>query len=176
VLLVHDFTFQAEARMNVNPAHVHLILNHIPILGTMIFAPLVLIWGLVRRSRDITQTGLLLAIILALTTVPIYLTGEPAEEQIEEQPWFSKTLAEKHEERAEAGLVAVLITGAAAAIALWKGRAGKAFGRLLPGAVIGGLALSAALFAAAALVGGEIRHSEIRSGAPSATTAEHDRD
>jgi hypothetical protein len=42
--------------MNLNPAHIHLILNHIPILGTMIFAPLVLIWGLVRHSRDITQS------------------------------------------------------------------------------------------------------------------------
>ena len=110
--------------MNLNPAHIHLILNHIPILGTMIFAPLVLIWGLARHSRDITQTGLLLAVILALTTIPIYLTGEPAEEQLERQPWFSKTLAETHEERAEGGLVAVLITGAGAAVALWRGRKG----------------------------------------------------
>jgi hypothetical protein len=51
-------------------AHIDLILNHIPILGTMIFAPLVLGWGLLRRSRDIVQTGLLLTIILAVTTIP----------------------------------------------------------------------------------------------------------
>lgn len=158
--------------MDLNPAHIHLILNHIPILGTMIFAPLVLIWGLVRHSRDITQMGLLLAIVLALTTIPIYLTGEPAEERIEKQPWFSKTLAETHEERAEGGLVAVLITGAGAAIALWRGRKGKALGVFLPSAVVAGLVISAGFFAAAAIVGGEIRHDEIRSGAPPATAAE----
>jgi predicted Co/Zn/Cd cation transporter (cation efflux family) len=111
--------------MNLNPAHLHLILNHIPILGTMIFAPLVLVWGLVRHSRDVTQTGLFLAINLAVTTIPIYLTGEPAEEQLERQPWFSKTLAEPHEERAEGGLVAVLLTGAGAMVALWRGRRGR---------------------------------------------------
>jgi hypothetical protein len=72
--------------MDLSPAHLHLLLNHIPVLGTMIFAPLVLAWGLLRRSRDATLTGLLLAILLALTAVPIYLTGEPAEEQLERQP------------------------------------------------------------------------------------------
>jgi hypothetical protein len=158
--------------MNLNPAHIHLILNHIPILGTMIFAPLVLIWGLVRHSRDITQTGLLLAIILALTTIPIYLTGEPAEEQIEKQAWFSKTLTETHEERAEGALVAVLLTGAGAVAALWRGRRGKPLGVVLPSAVLVGLAISAGFFAAAALVGGEIRHEEVRSGIPSATAAQ----
>jgi hypothetical protein len=157
--------------MNLNPAHIHLILNHIPILGTMIFAPLVLIWGLLRHSRDITQTGLLLAVILALTAIPIYLTGEPAEEQIENQPWFSETLAEAHEERAEGGLVAVLITGAGAVVALWRGRKGKPFGIVLPGAVLAGVVITAGFFAAAAAVGGEIRHSEIRSGSSAATAA-----
>jgi hypothetical protein len=161
--------------VKLSPAHIHLILNHIPILGTMIFAPLVLGWGLLRRSRDIIQAGLLLAIILAVTTVPIYLTGEPAEEEIESQPWFSKTLAETHEARAEGGLVAVLITGAGALVALWRARKARPLGVVLPSAVLVGLVISAGFFAAAAVVGGEIRHDEIRAGPPSATAAESDR-
>jgi hypothetical protein len=32
--------------MNASPAHLDLLLNHIPILGTLLFAPLVLLWGL----------------------------------------------------------------------------------------------------------------------------------
>jgi hypothetical protein len=149
--------------MRLSPAHLHLILNHIPILGTMVFAPLILAWGLVRRSRDIVQAGLLLTVLLAVTTVPVYLTGEPAEEEIENQPWFSETLTETHEERAEAALVAVLITGAGAALALWRARKGKPLGAILPGAVLAGLLVSAGFFAAAALVGGQIRHDEIQS-------------
>jgi hypothetical protein len=41
---------------------------------------------LARRSREVTHAGLLLSVLLAITPVPIYLTGEPAEEQIEHQP------------------------------------------------------------------------------------------
>jgi hypothetical protein len=112
------------------------------------------------------------SVILALTTIPIYLTGEPAEEQLERQPWFSKTLAETHEERAEGGLVAVLITGAGAAVALWRGRKGRSLGIFLPSAVLVGLVVSAPFFAAAALVGGELRHDEIRFGSAPPAAAE----
>jgi hypothetical protein len=111
--------------MNLSPAHLHLVLNHIPVLGTLLFAPLVLLWGLARGSRDVTQVGILLAVILAVTAVPIYLTGEPAEEQLEGQSWFDETRVEAHEERAEAGLIVVLLTGAAALVALWLGRRGE---------------------------------------------------
>jgi hypothetical protein len=152
--------------MNLSPSHLHLILNHIPILGTMIFAPLILVWGLLRHSRDVVQAGLLLAIILALTSIPVYLSGDRAEEQVERESWFDKTRAQAHEERAEAGLIAVLITGAGAVVALARGRKGKPLGVVLPSIVLAGLVVSAALFAAAAVVGGEIRHTEIRSGAP----------
>lgn len=35
--------------MDLSAAHLHLVLNHIPVLGTMLFAPLVLLWGLLRH-------------------------------------------------------------------------------------------------------------------------------
>ena len=53
--------------MDLSPVHLHLVLNHIPVLGTLLFAPLVLFWGLLRRSRDVTHVGLLLAVLLAVT-------------------------------------------------------------------------------------------------------------
>ena len=149
--------------MDLSPAHLHLMLNHIPVLGTLLFAPLVVGWGLLRRSRDITRVGLVLAVLLAVTAVPIYLTGEPAEDQLERRPWFDKQRVEAHEERAEIGLIAVLITGAAALGALWVGRGGRPDRPGLAAVVLLGLVVSAALFALAALAGGEIRHDEIRN-------------
>lgn len=148
-----------------DPVHLHLVLNHIPVLGTLLFAPLILLWGLVRRSRDVTLAGLLLTVILGLTAIPIYLTGEPAEEQVEQRPWFDKTLVESHEERAEAALVAVLLTGAAALVALWLSRAGRPVPPAWSGIVVIGLLVSAALFALTGLAGGRIRHDEVRPGA-----------
>jgi hypothetical protein len=152
--------------MDFSPAHLHLVLNHIPVLGTLLFAPLVLLWGLARRSREVALTGLLLAVLLALTAVPIYLTGEPAEDQLENQPWLEKSRVEVHEERAEAGLVAVLLTGAGALLALWFSRAGRPVRPLVAGAVLVGLVVSALLFAWAALAGGQIRHDELRGSQP----------
>lgn len=148
--------------MDLSAAHLHLVLNHIPVLGTMLFAPLVLLWGLVRQSRDVSQIGLLLTVLLAVTAIPIYLSGEPAEEQLENQPWFDKQRVEAHEERAEAGLIAVLVTGAAALGALWLGRGGQPHRRGIIALVLIGLVVSAVLFALAALDGGQIRHDEIR--------------
>ncbi len=148
--------------MDLSPVHLHLVLNHIPVLGTLLFAPLVLFWGLLRRSRDVTHVGLLLAVLLAVTSVPIYLTGEPAEDQLERQPWFDKDRVEVHEERAEVGLIAVLITGAAALGTLWLARGGRPDRPGLGAIVLLGLMVSAVLFAVAALAGGQIRHDEIR--------------
>ena len=148
--------------MDLSAAHLHLVLNHIPVLGTLLFAPLILLWGLVRQSRDVTQIGLLLTVLLALTAIPIYLTGEPAEEQLENRPWFDKDRVEVHEERAEAGLIAVLVTGAAALGGLWLARGGRPQRRGITIAVLIGLVASAVLFALAALDGGQIRHDEIR--------------
>jgi hypothetical protein len=148
--------------MDLSAAHLHLVLNHIPVLGTMFFAPLLLLWGLLRQSRDVTQIGLLLTVLLAVTAIPIYLTGEPAEEQLENQPWFDKQRVEAHEERAEAGLIAVLVTGVAALGGLWLARGGRAQRRGIIILVLIGLVVSALLFALAALDGGQIRHDEIR--------------
>jgi hypothetical protein len=73
-------------------------------------------------------------------------------------------VVEAHEERAEAGLIAVVLTGVVAAVALWLGRRGQAYRQTTGGLVLLGLMISAALFALAALDGGQIRHDEIRPG------------
>lgn len=155
--------------MDLSPLHLHLALNHIPVLGTLLFAPLVLLWGLMRRSRDVTHVGLVLAVLVAITAVPIFLTGEPAEDQLQRQPWFDKQRVEAHEERAEAGLIAVLITGAAALGALWLARGGRPDRPGVGAIVLLGLVVSATLLAVAALAGGQIRHDEIRPAVTGAT-------
>jgi hypothetical protein len=148
--------------MDLTATHLHLVLNHIPVLGTMLFAPLVLLWGLLRQSRDVVQIGLLLTVLLAMTAIPIYLTGEPAEEQLENRQWFEEQRVEAHEERAEAALIAVLVTGVAALAGLWLARGGRPQRRSISVLVLVGLVVSAVLFALAALDGGQIRHDEIR--------------
>jgi uncharacterized membrane protein len=147
----------------MNPAHLHLMLNHIPVIGVPLVAAL-LVWALFRHSRELYRTALAAAVILAAVTYPVFLTGEPAEDHIEDAAWVSENLIHEHEERAEAALVAVLVTGAIAAFGLWQNRGGREPSRGLGGLTLCGLVLSAGLLGWTAWLGGPIRHEEIRAG------------
>lgn len=150
--------------MNLSATHLHLMLNHVPVLGT-VFVLIVLLWGLIRHSREITSLGLLFTVILALATIPVYLTGEPTEHQQRRAAWFDKDRAHEHEEKAERGFIAVLATGAVALGALFLRRGGRTGRGTVTGLAAAGVAMSAVLFALAALEGGEIHHEELRPGA-----------
>ena len=123
--------------MDFSTAHLHLMFNHIPVLGAPFLALLLLI-GLIRRSAELQRVALGLTVLLALVTIPIYLTGEPAEEQVEGQPWFDKDRGHDHEERAEAALVGMLAAGAVALGGLWLSRKTPDVRRPLAGLALGG--------------------------------------
>jgi len=155
----------------MNPAHLHLMLNHLPVLGAP-FVALLLLWGLVRHQPEVVRTGLGAAVLVAALAYPVFLTGEPAEHRVEDSAWFDEHRVHEHEERAEAGLIAILITGTVAGFGLWQSRGGRDVNRLFSGATLAGVVLSAGLFAWAALAGGEIRHEEVRAGAANMTPSE----
>jgi hypothetical protein len=152
--------------MPIDAAHIHLMLNHLPVIG----APLVLLLltiGLLRGSRELVTVSLLLTVGLALASGLVYLTGEPAEELVENAAWFREPLVEAHEEQALVSLVAMLITGAVAGLALALRRRPRATA-WLPRLAWGGLVVSALLFGWVAWSGGQIRHDEIRPAGPQA--------
>jgi hypothetical protein len=148
--------------MDLSPSHIHLMLNHIPVLGPY-FLAILLLFGLIHKSNDILRAGLILTCLFALATGGVFLTGEPAEEQVEDLTWFDEDRVHEHEERAEAGLIATVITGILACFVLWRSHGGT----VRPGLaalVLAAILLCAGLFAWTALAGGEIRHEEIRPG------------
>ena len=147
--------------MPIDTAHIHLMLNHLPVIGAPLLLLLLTI-GLVRGSRELITVSLVLVVGLAAATGLVYLTGEPAEHLVEHAPWFRDTLAETHEEHATASLVAVLITGALAGVAVALRRRPKA-GTWLPRLAWVGLVLSTGLLGWTAWSGGRIRHEEVRA-------------
>jgi hypothetical protein len=149
--------------MVIDAAHIHLMLNHLPVIGAPILLLLLTI-GLARGSRELVTVSLVLVIGLAAASAVVYLTGEPAEELIEHAPWFPKALAESHEESATVALVGMLATGALSAAALVFHRRTWG-GRWLPRVVWGVLAVSTLLLGWTGWSGGQIRHDEIRSTA-----------
>ena len=72
-----------------NPAHLHLMLNHVPLLGTAFGLGLVG-WALLRKSEELKKISLGVFVIVAVLAVPAYLMGEPAEKLVENLPDVSK--------------------------------------------------------------------------------------
>lgn len=71
--------------------HLHLLLNHVPVIGTLLGLLLLLV-AFGRKSEELKKVTLGLFVLIALVTVPVYLTGEPAEEMIENIPGISKAI------------------------------------------------------------------------------------
>ena len=108
----------------MNPVHLHLILTHVPVLGTL-FAVVLLGIGVARRSDELKKIALWSFAVFAALSIPLFLTGEPAEEAVEHLPGVSKSAIETHEDVAKVAFAVILSLGA---IAL----AGLAFFRRRP--------------------------------------------
>ena len=65
----------------MNAIHVHLMLTHVPVLGTVFGLGLLLV-ALWRRSDEVKKVALGVFVLAALFAVPVYLTGEPAEDGV----------------------------------------------------------------------------------------------
>lgn len=146
----------------MNDAHIHLVVNHLPIVGLLI-GILVLSVGFLIKKLEVKLTGLGVFIFSALTSIVAFYTGEGAEEVIENMPGISETLIHRHEEHAETFFIAVLILGAISLITFILTLVKSKFSNLL---MILCLVLALGSLVLAKNVGtsgGEIRHPEIRS-------------
>lgn len=142
----------------MNEAHLHLLLNHTPILGSL-FGLLVLAVGVATGSNPVIRTGLFTLLGAALLCLPTQLTGEGAEEVVEKLPGISHQLIQAHEEAAELGFWALELTGVFALLALLRPQREQLFILL----TLAGALISFALLARAGNLGGQIRHTEIRN-------------
>jgi hypothetical protein len=147
--------------MNMNGAELHILLNHIPVLGTA-FAALLILAGILRGSDELKKAGLWAFVVSGVAALGASLTGEGAERVVEGLPGVTKAVIHEHEEAAEKALVGSLALGALAFAAL-----AHAFktGRLHAKAAALVLALSLpamGILAYAAHLGGMIRHTELR--------------
>jgi uncharacterized membrane protein len=144
-------------------AHLHVLLNHVPIIGG-IFAVALLAIGMIFRSVDVTRVGLLALVVVALFTFPTHYTGEPAEKVAEHLPGVTHDVIEAHEDAALWGTYMMYATGVAALAALVLNRSRRA-PRWLNGVVLLLAIVSAAAMVRVGFLGGQVRHTEFRPGA-----------
>ena len=153
----------------MNPAHLHLILNHVPLYGATA-GVILLIVALVGVRESVARAGLVVFVLTAAVAGIVYLTGQPAEELVEDLPEVSESVLEAHEQAAR---VATLTMGAFGLIALYGLVVLRR--RVTPRFTRAALVLSLVPLAAiawAAYLGGQVRHSEIRPGGAAAATVD----
>lgn len=155
----------------MDSTHLHLLLNHFPIIGTILGTG-VMAYGYFTKSEATKKAALLTWALMALITIPVFLTGEPAEESVENLPGVSEAIIHEHEEAADLALWVMEALGALSLVALVIPSGKEKTARTLVGVAFALSLVSFGLMARTGYLGGQIRHSEIRSGVAAATGAE----
>jgi uncharacterized membrane protein len=141
--------------------HLHLLLNHFPTIG-MIVGLGVFVAGIATKSNDVTRASLAIFFFIALLTLPTFATGTAAQLALESTPEVSKTMIVTHEGAAFVALCFMELTGALAWLGLWQFRRLSRLPQGTLAAVLLAGLVSFGLMSRAALIGGEIRHPEVR--------------
>lgn len=145
----------------MNDAHVHMVVNHFPIIGTF-FGIGILIAGIFLNNNSIKNTAYVLFVVAAIFGAFSMGTGEGAEEMVEDFPTIGKAIIHEHEELAEKFALVLYVTGVFALISLGasvkKFRLAKIFSfiTLILSLISGIMSINVGTS------GGEIRHTEIR--------------
>jgi hypothetical protein len=158
-----------------NAAHWHLILNHLPVVGS-IGALLLTAWALIRNSEELKRAALGAVVLVAISAIPAYLTGDPAEHDVNGLAGVSERWISNHEEVAQVALWAALIVGAAALGVLAFFRKTRPIPRWAMILVLVLQLVVCGLMGLTANYGGRIHHPEIRTyPTPESPSADADR-
>jgi len=147
----------------MNQAHIHLIVNHVPIVGSL-FATVLLGVGLLQKNGTLTKAGLVAVLAAGLLCLPAQLTGEGAAAIVQNLPRVSRALIQNHAAAAEQGFWVLESAAALALFGLLLLKNASPRARLLALAAWAAAVLGFGLLARAGNLGGQIRHTEIRDG------------
>jgi uncharacterized membrane protein len=149
--------------------HLHLLVNHVPILGAL-FALALLVAARLWAHDVLTRAGLATLVVVGGAAAIAFFTGEPAEDAVRGLPGIRRAVIHEHEEMGETAWIAAGVVGVAALGGLWRWRRAP-----VPRAASLGYAAGAAvvsgLMAYTGLLGGRVRHTELRPGATAADAA-----
>ena len=158
----------------MNLAHLHLIINHVPTVGSVAALGLLLL-GYARRNDHLKQAGLEVLFVIAVLTLPVYVSGVAAHRELRDLPEMSVETVSLHQDAALFGFVFTEFAGFVGWLALWQSRRR---GRPASGVVAAAtvlLVVALAIMGYAANLGGEIRHPEIRAAGAAAPDGDPER-
>ncbi len=145
----------------MNQAHLHLMINHLPIMGTAI-GIIVLMAGFILKNPIVKQTALGIFILSCIGILGAHFTGEGAEDVVEQLPGISKKLIHHHEDFASVFGWSLLAVALISLITLYMELKKKSGSKVLYLIIIATSIFTLFYAKQTATSGGEIRHTEIR--------------
>lgn len=150
-----------KVRSIMDWAHLHLALNHIPVIGVP-FLCLLLAWGWWRKTNSLIRLALWWTVVLAALSIAIKFTGDFAAEQSGGHLDPVRSWVNAHEQMADRATTAVFFLGLSASLVLFVGRNGRTIPRWLPILVLAIGFSTAAMLGLTANAGGKIGHANLR--------------
>jgi len=145
----------------MDATHLHLVLSHFPIVGTILGIG-ILAYGKFFKNIEIQKVALATFVLMAILTIPVFLSGEEAEETVEQIAGISEQLVENHEELAEKAIWLMGLLGVLSLINLFSIVRNYSFAKSITIATFITSIATFGIFAQVGNLGGQIRHSEIR--------------
>jgi uncharacterized membrane protein len=155
----------------MNDAHLHLLVNHFPIVGT-IFGLGILIAGLILKNNAVKNVSYVIFIVTAIFALIGMSTGEGAEEIVEDMPNVGKQIIHEHEEFAEKLALVLYVLGVVSLFGLYANLKNYSKAKLIPYLALVIAIVGVALAKSVGTSGGEIRHTEIRANIQKAQSSE----
>lgn len=146
----------------MNAAHIHLLFNHIPIIGSM-FCLLLLGAGYLFERPHLVHASLTGIVLVALVSIVAFASGDGAKEIVEKLPGISKDAIEKHEHFADISFWLLEGTGLMALLTLIIGIRNKRLAKAAMGLVFIMLLAVCLMMIRTGNLGGKIHHPEINS-------------
>ena len=144
----------------MNQAHLHMVFNHFPIIG-LFFGIGILAYGIFKKQTVLVNTAYVIFIFCMIMAKATMMTGEGAEEIVEELG-ISHDIIHEHEEIAETFMKVLYALGILSIAGLVTNLKNHAKAALISYVVVVFAIGSVILSKYVGTSGGEIRHTEIR--------------
>ncbi|MBF8456478.1 hypothetical protein IV494_04720 [Kaistella sp. G5-32] len=146
----------------MDQTHIHLLITHLPIFGSLL-GTLVLGFGIWKKSSTTKIAAHYLLIISAIGACIAYITGEAAEETVENIQGVSENVIEQHADFAIYALIALIAVGIFSLINIYLEYKKNGFPKSATTITLVLAMISFVLVARTGYLGGQIRHAEITS-------------
>jgi len=146
----------------MNQTHIHLLITHLPIFGSMMGA-FVLLYGIFTKSIQTKTAAYLVLMVSSLGAIVAYLTGEAAEETVEKIQGITKTIIEQHADFAVFAIIGLSVLGAMSILGLMLVALKSVHEKAVTILTFLIALVSFTLVARTGYLGGQIRHTEISS-------------